>query len=346
MKKIIIAGTGSGVGKTTISIGIMKALIDRGKSVQAFKIGPDYIDPSFHEYVTGRSSRNLDSYMLDDEQVKYVYRQASKRADISIIEGVMGLYDGLGTDINKHSTSKMAKTLKAPVILVVDAKAMGSSVAAMVLGYKQLDKDVEIVGVIANNVRTKRHFDIVKTSIEKYCALEVLGYIPPLEDIRLESRQLGLVPSGETEYIERKIDILGKLLEDYVDIDRIIEQMVTALKLPNTHIADRAGKMMSADIKSEPTRFIPSTIITAMMIAMIKLYVSVLVPVAFAYSSSNVTAKSLLYRNTKETITIAEITRHRITSSVVSVNIDVEPNNVVHTSPDTFADDENTFIIR
>ena len=223
MKKIIIAGTGSGVGKTTISIGIMKALIDRGKSVQAFKIGPDYIDPSFHEYVTGRSSRNLDSYMLDDEQVKYVYRQASKRADISIIEGVMGLYDGLGTDINKHSTSKMAKTLKAPVILVVDAKAMGSSVAAMVLGYKQLDKDVEIVGVIANNVRTKRHFDIVKTSIEKYCALEVLGYIPPLEDIRLESRQLGLVPSGETEYIERKVDILGKLLEDYVDIDRIIE---------------------------------------------------------------------------------------------------------------------------
>ena len=129
-------------------------------------------------------------------------------------------------------------------------------------------------------------------------------------------------------------------------IDRIIEQMVTALKLPNTHIADRAGKMMSADIKSEPTKFIPSTIITAMMIAMIKLYVSVLVPVAFAYSSSNVTAKSLLYRNTKETITIAEMTRHRITSSVVSVNIDVEPNNVVHTSPDTFADDENTFIIR
>lgn len=106
MKKIVIAGTGSGVGKTTISLGIMKALVDRGKSVQAFKVGPDYIDPSYHQYVTGRSSRNLDSYMLDDEQVKYVYKQASKRADISIIEGVMGLYDGLGTDINKHSTSR------------------------------------------------------------------------------------------------------------------------------------------------------------------------------------------------------------------------------------------------
>lgn len=223
MKKIVIAGTGSGVGKTTISLGIMKALVDRGKSVQAFKVGPDYIDPSYHQYVTGRSSRNLDSYMLDDEQVKYVYKQASKRADISIIEGVMGLYDGLGTDINKHSTSKMAKTLKAPVILVVDAKAMGSSVAAMVLGYKQLDKDINIVGVIANNVRTERHYDIVKTSIEKYCALEVLGYIPPLEDISLESRQLGLVPSGETEDLDKKISILGRLVEEYVDIDRIIE---------------------------------------------------------------------------------------------------------------------------
>ena len=223
MKKIVIAGTGSGVGKTTISLGIMKALVDRGKSVQAFKVGPDYIDPSYHQYVTGRSSRNLDSYMLDDEQVKYVYKQASKRADISIIEGVMGLYDGLGTDINKHSTSKMAKTLKAPVILVVDAKAMGSSVAAMVLGYKQLDKDLDIVGVIANNVRTKRHYDIVKISIEKYCALEVLGYIPPLEDISLESRQLGLVPSGETEDLDEKIAILGRLVEDYVDVDRIIE---------------------------------------------------------------------------------------------------------------------------
>nr|WP_314277728.1 cobyrinate a,c-diamide synthase [uncultured Peptostreptococcus sp.] len=223
MKKIIIAGTGSGVGKTTISLGIMKTLVDRGKAVQSFKVGPDYIDPSYHEYVTSRSSRNLDSYMLDDEQVKYVYKEAAKTCDISIIEGVMGLYDGLGTDINKHSTSKLAKLLKAPVILVVDARAMGASVAAMVLGYKKLDKDVEIVGVIANNVRTKRHFDIVKESIEKYCSLEVLGYLPPLDEISLGSRQLGLIPSLEMESLDKKIEKLGQLVEEYIDIDRIIE---------------------------------------------------------------------------------------------------------------------------
>lgn len=223
MKKIVIAGTGSGVGKTTISLGIMKALVNRGKSVQPFKVGPDYIDPSYHKYVTGRPSRNLDSYMLDEDQVKYVYSQASKSTDISIIEGVMGLYDGLGIDINKHSTSQIAKTLKAPLILVLDAKAMGASAAAMVLGYKQLDKNVDIVGVIANNVRTKRHYEIVKASIEKYCSLEVLGYLPPDDEISLESRQLGLVPSQEMENLDKKIDRIGQLVEEYVDVDRIIE---------------------------------------------------------------------------------------------------------------------------
>ena len=223
MKKIVIAGTGSGVGKTTISLGIMKALVNRGKSVQPFKVGPDYIDPSYHKYVTGRPSRNLDSYMLDEDQVKYVYSQASKSTDISIIEGVMGLYDGLGIDINKHSTSQIAKTLKAPLILVLDAKAMGASAAAMVLGYKQLDKNVDIVGVIANNVRTKRHYEIVKASIEKYCSLEVLGYLPPDDEISLESRQLGLVPSQEMEKLDKKIDRIGQLVEEYVDVDRIIE---------------------------------------------------------------------------------------------------------------------------
>lgn len=223
MKKIVIAGTGSGVGKTTISLGIMKALVNRGKSVQPFKVGPDYIDPSYHKYVTGRPSRNLDSYMLDEDQVKYVYSQASKSTDISIIEGVMGLYDGLGIDINKHSTSQIAKTLKAPLILILDAKAMGASAAAMVLGYKQLDKNVDIVGVIANNVRTKRHYEIVKASIEKYCSLEVLGYLPPDDEISLESRQLGLVPSQEMENLDKKIDRIGQLVEEYVDVDRIIE---------------------------------------------------------------------------------------------------------------------------
>lgn len=183
MKKILIAGTHSGVGKTTVSLGLMKALTDRGKKVQPFKVGPDYIDPNYHKYVTGIHSRNLDAYMLDEEQIKYIFLRAANQKDISIIEGVMGLYDGVGSDINKCSTSAMAKVLKCPVILVIDAKATGTSAAATVLGYKHMDKSVDIVGVIVNNIKNPNHYKLIKAAIEKYCAIEVLGYLPPNDDV-------------------------------------------------------------------------------------------------------------------------------------------------------------------
>lgn len=223
MKKILIAGSYSGVGKTSISLGLMKALSKRGKKVQPFKVGPDYIDPMYHRFVTGEWSRNLDSYMLDDEQIKFVFKNSSEGKDISIIEGVMGLYDGIGTEINKHSTSQMSKILKSPVILVIDGKGMGASAGAMVLGYKQLDKDVEIVGVIANNVRTQRHYNIIKESIERFCGIEVLGYLPPDENVSVESRNLGLFPSNEIEDLERKVNTIADEMEKHIDIDRIIE---------------------------------------------------------------------------------------------------------------------------
>lgn len=111
VRKIVIAGTSSGVGKTTISLGLMKALKNRGLKVQPFKVGPDYIDPSYHTFITGRYSRNLDSYMLDDEKIKYIVSESSVDADISIIEGVMGLYDGFGTDIDNCTTSYTSKIL-------------------------------------------------------------------------------------------------------------------------------------------------------------------------------------------------------------------------------------------
>lgn len=223
MKKILIAGSYSGVGKTTISLGLMKALSKRGKKVQPFKVGPDYIDPMYHRFVTGEWSRNLDSYMLDDEQIKFVFKNSSEGKDISVIEGVMGLYDGIGTEINKHSTSQMSKILKSPVILVIDGKGVGASAGAMVLGYKQLDKDVEIVGVIANNVRTQRHYNIIKESIERFCGIEVLGYLPPDENVSVESRNLGLFPSNEIEDLERKVNTIADEMEKHIDIDRIIE---------------------------------------------------------------------------------------------------------------------------
>ncbi|CEQ11176.1 cobyrinic acid a [[Clostridium] sordellii] len=223
MKKILIAGTNSGVGKTTISLGIMQALTKRNLKVQPYKVGPDYIDPSYHTFITGRDSRNLDSYMLDDEKIKYIFKNASKDADVSVIEGVMGLYDGFGIDLNSCTSSYTSKILKSPVILVINGKAMSSSAAAMVLGYKELDKEVNIKGVIVNNVRTKNHYELIKEAIEKYCNVEVLGYFPPNEKFKLDSRHLGLVPSVEIEALTEKFYDLGSEIEKYINIDRLIE---------------------------------------------------------------------------------------------------------------------------
>lgn len=223
MKKILIAGTNSGVGKTTISLGIMQALTKRGLKVQPYKVGPDYIDPSYHTFITGRDSRNLDSYMLEDEKIKYIVNKASEEADISVIEGVMGLYDGFGIDLDACTSSYTSKLLKAPVILVINGKAMSSSAAAMVLGYKELDKNVNIKGVVVNNVKTKGHYELIKGAIEKYCNTEVLGYFPPNEKFSLESRHLGLIPSVEMESLKEKFSDLGDEIEKYIDIDRLIE---------------------------------------------------------------------------------------------------------------------------
>lgn len=223
MRKILIAGTNSGVGKTTISLGIMQALTKRNMKVQPYKVGPDYIDPSYHTFITNRHSRNLDSYMLDDEKIKYVFNKSSQDADISIVEGVMGLFDGIGIDLDNCTSSHTSKILKAPVILVINGKAMAASSAAMVLGYKQIDKDVNIKGVIVNNVKTKTHYEIIKQSIETYCNVEVLGYFPPNDEFSLDSRHLGLVPSVEIDCLKTKFDNLADEIEKYIDIDRILE---------------------------------------------------------------------------------------------------------------------------
>ncbi len=223
MKKIMISGTHSGVGKTTLTLGIMSALKKKGYEVQPYKVGPDYIDPSYHDYVTGRNSRNLDSYMLDEEQMKFVVKKASKDCDISVVEGVMGLYDGLGTDIDNSTSSYVSKVLKLPVILVIDAKAQIASAAAMVKGFVELDKDVMIVGVIANNIKSQNHYELVKESIERYCGVEVLGYLPPVDAFSVKSRHLGLIPVYENEIFREGLDELTDRVIETIDVDRIFE---------------------------------------------------------------------------------------------------------------------------
>ena len=178
MGGIVIAGVKSGVGKTTIATGIMAALTRAGHSVQPFKAGPDYIDPSYHTSVCNKVSRNLDSWMLDEKVIIELYNRSSSKADISIIEGVMGLFDGHSNLNEEGSTAHVSKLLNLPVILVSDASKVARSIAAEILGFKLFDPKVKIAGVILNGVSSERHLEFCKPQIEETTGIPVLGYMP------------------------------------------------------------------------------------------------------------------------------------------------------------------------
>jgi cobyrinic acid a,c-diamide synthase len=222
-RRLVIAGTGSGVGKTTLTIGLMSALKSRGLEVQGFKCGPDYIDPSYHTAVTGRPARNLDSWMLREETVRDIYVRGSKGADISIIEGVMGFFDGKNPRTNAGSTAEISMITESPVILVVNCASMARSAAAIVKGFQMLAEGPNIVGVIANKVGSEGHYRIVKTAIEQECSIPVIGYLQRELDIEIPERHLGLIPSIERGELQPFFQQLGELAEKTIDIDEIIK---------------------------------------------------------------------------------------------------------------------------
>ncbi len=220
--RLILAGTHSGVGKTTLALGIMLALKKRGLTVAPFKIGPDYIDGSYHAEITGGKSHNLDSWLLSRGAVLELFAQRAKNADFSVIEGVMGLYDGR-EDSQAGSTAQIAKLLDCPVILVVNAKSFARGAAAMVLGYKKFDTQVNLCAVILNNIASPKHFALVKKAIEATVKIPVLGYLPKNLKIGLAERHLGLVPAKEKKLPG---DFLRKLLyltQKNIDINKIIK---------------------------------------------------------------------------------------------------------------------------
>lgn len=192
---LLIAGTHSGVGKTTVALALMASLRKEGLRVQGFKVGPDYIDPSHHTLATGIPSRNLDTWMMGSEACLELFARAASRADVSVIEGVMGLYDGHGDGTGAGGTAHLAKLLGVPVILVLDAKGLGQSASAMVLGYKLLDPEVVIAGVILNNVASETHLEYLKKPIEEQAGLHVLAYMKRDKDLSIPERHLGLTPA-------------------------------------------------------------------------------------------------------------------------------------------------------
>ena len=230
--RIVVAGTHSGSGKTTVTLAILSALARRGLSVQAFKTGPDFIDPSHHTALTSRPSRNLDTWMLPETAVLEILAEGSRGADISIIEGVMGLFDGFGATEDAGSTAHLAKMLKAPVILVVDAKGISRSAAAMVQGYIAFDPGVHLAGVIFNNVGGPGHYELLKKAVEHSLSAPVLGFVSRNSAVSIPERHLGLVPSQEQNSSHENAETFAALAQN-IDLDLVLKN---ARKAPALNI--------------------------------------------------------------------------------------------------------------
>lgn len=218
--RVMIAGERSGAGKSTVTVGILAALKARGLDVQPFKTGPDFLDPMHHNQVTERISRNLDTWMFSD-WVSTSFQRASAGADVSVVEGVMGLFDGLDGRNEEGSSAHLAKRIGCPVVLVLDARSSSRSIGAVAKGFKTFDPDVDVKGVIFNRVSGPRHLDMVEAAIENL-GLVSLGGIPRKEEVALESRHLGLVPAGESDNRQR-YEGIREMVEEHLDLDLMMD---------------------------------------------------------------------------------------------------------------------------
>jgi cobyrinic acid a,c-diamide synthase len=219
--RLVIAGTHSGVGKTTVATALIASLARRGLRVQPFKIGPDFIDPGFHTRAAGRPSRNLDGWMLPRETNLALFAEACQGADMAVIEGVMGLFDGRDASGEAGSTAEMAKWLRAPVLLVVDASAMARSAAAVVRGFEEFDADLDLAGVLLNRVGGSAHGALLDTAVTAACRTRPAGHLASNPAIHLPERHLGLVTAGESlteECLGRMADWIGQ----GVDLDALV----------------------------------------------------------------------------------------------------------------------------
>ncbi|HEX7033073.1 MAG TPA: cobyrinate a,c-diamide synthase [Nitrososphaera sp.] len=240
--RIIIAGVTSGVGKTTVAVAAMYALRKKGLEVQPFKVGPDFIDPSYHTFVTKRKSRNLDVWMMGEQGVIDCFANACHGADVAVIEGVMGLFDGMSGKNDFASTAHVAKILDAPVVLVVDASKSARSVAAIVLGFLHFDKNLKIAGIILNNVASDRHERYITDALASKIRAPVLGIIKRSSRIRMEERHLGLVPSHELQETKKKALVAAaRSVADQIAIDRILSICGTGV-LPDAPVRYKLPK--------------------------------------------------------------------------------------------------------
>lgn len=236
--RVVIAAPSSGAGKTTVATGLMAAFRAAGLSVSPHKVGPDYIDPGYHSLATGRPGRNLDPVMVGPELIEPLFLHGSRGADLAVIEGVMGLYDGRGSS-SDGSTAHVAGLLNAPVILVVDASSQSRSVAALVHGFATFDSSVRLAGVILNRVASDRHEQVLRESLD----LPVLGVLRRDASVATPSRHLGLVPVAErSDEAVATVQRLGALVAASVDLEAVRQIACTA--------GDLTGEAWSAPVRA------------------------------------------------------------------------------------------------
>ncbi len=234
--RLVIAGTHSGVGKTTLTAGIIAAWRRQGLRVQPFKVGPDYIDPTYHTLAAGRPARNLDTWMVPRERVPALFRHAVRGADVAVIEGVMGLYDGFGYEGEAGSTAEVAKLLQAPLVLVIDARAMARSAAAVALGYRALDSAIPLAGFIVNRVAGAAHGRGVARAVERATGLPVFGWVPREAALVVPERHLGLVPTAEPGRWTAFLDAAARVVARYLDLPGLLALARQAPPLPSSDV--------------------------------------------------------------------------------------------------------------
>lgn len=250
----VVAGTHSGVGKTTVSLGLMAHLVRRGYVVQPFKVGPDFIDPGLHTIITGRVSRNLDGWMLSPSYNRDNFVKASSDADIAIVEGVMGIYDGYNGKGESGSTAEMAKWLDIPVILVVDARSMARSVAALVSGYANFDPGVRWAGCVLNRVAGDRHYCYLKEALEAYLPhIPIIGWIPADYDISLPERHLGLITADEAPIGSDWVIRAANMVSHHLDVNMLLKASQVKSNPPADWIDD-ASRNLKTNRFSKPIK--------------------------------------------------------------------------------------------
>ncbi|UQZ91121.1 cobyrinic acid a,c-diamide synthase [Deltaproteobacteria bacterium Smac51] len=228
----MLAGASSGVGKTSVSAGIMAALARRGLTVQPYKVGPDYIDPAFHTFVTGRKSRNLDSWMLDGPTIcsLFLVNAPEPAQGISVIEGVMGMFDGHSQE-DRGSTAHVAEILSAPVVLIINGASIARSAAALVHGFNTFKPGLRLAGVIVNMVAGEHHYELLKSFIEKEAGVPCFGFLTKNPEFSLESRHLGLVPSVEVQDLSDRLSALADSVDKTIDLDGLLALAASAPEL-------------------------------------------------------------------------------------------------------------------